>query len=293
MNEMPKRRGVFSGRVENIEVQPGLFFHNKDIVHKANFSTRRELSARLIIAIPLENKALMVYGSQHQFKTARFSKEDAVVATAVRYLTDDCIEGGAKSGMRNRSLVFSFTDLWLASHLSGSELAVFDAYFGAHMSRLDWRLPLHFGLLAETLNLTNSHSAKETMLREAFCLMIWEDFIHQIKQYPGQRRTHNQEFKSTRLKSYLQKESIESMTLSEIAQELSMSVSTLQRVARKEIGISLQRYLREKKLQKIKLKLDQNSISLQEASGMAGYKHLPNFITAFRKTFGHSPKHMK
>ncbi|WP_394293610.1 AraC family transcriptional regulator [Aeromonas rivipollensis] len=36
--------------------------------------------------------------------------------------------------------------------------------------------------------------------------------------------------------------------------------------------------------------LDKRSISLQEAAEHAGYSHVANFITAFRKLFGYSPR---
>ena len=80
------------------------------------------------------------------------------------------------------------------------------------------------------------------------------------------------------------------MTLADIADTLGMSLSTLQRTARKELGMSLQRYLRERTLQQAKVKLEDRSISLQEAAEHAGYSHVANFITAFRKLFGYSPK---
>jgi AraC-like DNA-binding protein len=68
-----------------------------------------------------------------------------------------------------------------------------------------------------------------------------------------------------------------------------MSVSTLQRAAKKELGMSLQRYLRQRKLQEARARLEARSLSLQGAAAHAGYDHVANFITAFRKQFGFSP----
>ncbi|MNU05429.1 HTH-type transcriptional activator RhaS [compost metagenome] len=48
--------------------------------------------------------------------------------------------------------------------------------------------------------------------------------------------------------------------------------------------------MRERKLQEAKVKLEERSMSLQEAAEHAGYNHAANFITAFRKLFGFSPR---
>ncbi|MDH1995013.1 hypothetical protein N5J40_09385 [Aeromonas caviae] len=80
-----RQRGRFTGRVENLVIQEGLRFHNKDIVHKADFATERELPPQLIIAIPLESRALMTYGAIHRLKGCRFHESDPIVATAILY----------------------------------------------------------------------------------------------------------------------------------------------------------------------------------------------------------------
>lgn len=126
-------------------------------------------------------------------------------------------------------------------------------------------------------------------MREAFALTLWESLMSNLQQVSlvcGQRHSEQ----PTRLKMLLRDEKVDHMTLADIADTLGMSLSTLQRTARKELGMSLQRYLRERTLQQAKVKLEDRSISLQEAAEHAGYSHVANFITAFRKLFGYSPK---
>lgn len=286
-----RKRGLFTGRVENLMIQDSILFHNKDIVHKADFATQRELPPQLIIAIPLESRALMTYGATHRLRGCRFHKSDPIVATAIFYAEPDMVQGAAKAHVRSRSIVLSLSLPWLERHLIGKHRALFERIFNHHLSRFDWSLPPHLGQIAEALNLTSSQNAPEMLMREAFALTVWESLMTNIQQIAfvcGQR--HNEQ--PTRLKMLLMDERVDEMALADIADRLGMSVSTLQRAAKKELGMSLQRYLRERKLQEAKVKLEARSMSLQEAAEHAGYSHVSNFITAFRKLFGFSPKQL-
>ncbi len=285
-----RKRGLFTGRVENLVVQPGIRFHNKDIVHRADFHSQRQLEAQLIIALQLESKALMCYGNKQALKVGRFDKSAPVLATAIYYAKSDVVEGSAKAYVRSRSIVISLSLPWIDGQLKAKDRDAFHHMFDKHLSRFDWSLPLHLGQLAEALNLTSSQTEAENQLREAFTLAIWENLLLQAKQlsFTTPSKTSVQ---ATRLKVFLRDEDTHGRTLDDIASQLGMSVSTLQRTARKELGMSLNRYLREKKLHQIRVLLEQKPMSLSEAARLAGYNHVTNFITAYRKLFGDSPKH--
>lgn len=287
-----RQRGLFTGRVENLRIQPGLLFHNKDIVHKADFATEREIPPQLIIAIPLESKALMTYGDVHQLKACRFHKTDPIVATAIVFARPDIVQGAAKAYVRSRSIVLSFSTEWLQTTMNEKSRDSFQRVLSQHLSRFDWSLPPHIGQMAEALNLTSSQSPAESLMREAFALTVWDNLMSTIRQLSFVSVQHHRA-QSTRLKMFLMDDKVEDMPLTMIAQEMGMSVSTLQRAAKKELGMSLQRYLRERKLQAVKAKLEERSISIQEAAQQAGYSHSANFITAFRKRFGFCPNSLK
>lgn len=283
-----RQRGRFTGRVENLVIQEGLRFHNKDIVHKADFATERELPPQLIIAIPLESRALMTYGTTHRLKGCRFHESDPIVATAILYTEPDIVQGAAKAQVRSRSIVLSLDHTWLAHNLAQAHRKAFAQTFSRHLSRVDWTLPAALGQIAEALNLTSSQNASEMLMRKAFALSVWESLMTNLQQAasPCCQRQNEQ---PTRLKMLLRDEKVDEMTLTEIAATLGMSVSTLQRAAKKELGMSLQRYLRQRKLQDARARLEARSLSLQGAAAHAGYDHVANFITAFRKQFGFSP----
>lgn len=283
-----RQRGLFTGRVENLKMQQGILFHNKDIVHKADFATQRELTPQLIIAIPLESKALMKYGDIHSLRSCRYHRSDPIQATAIFYARPDSVQGAAKAHVRSRSIVLSLSTDWLDKQLSGANRQGFERSFCKHLSRFDWSLPPHLGQMAEVLNLTNSHNQAEALMREAFTLAVWENLLLNMKHQPLLSEPKSKP-QSTRLKIFLRHKQVDEMSLVEMASELGMSVSTLQRIARKELGMSLQRYLRERKLHQTKILLEEEAISIQQAALMAGYQHTANFITAFGKLFGGPP----
>ena len=210
------------------------------------------------------------------------------MATAILYTEPDIVQGAAKAQVRSRSIVLSLDHTWLAHNLAQAHRKAFAQTFSRHLSRVDWTLPAALGQIAEALNLTSSQNASEMLMRKAFALSVWESLMTHLQQAasPCCQRQNEQ---PTRLKMLLRDEKVDEMTLTEIAATLGMSVSTLQRAAKKELGMSLQRYLRQRKLQEARARLEARSLSLQGAAAHAGYDHVANFITAFRKQFGFSP----
>ncbi|WP_105900980.1 helix-turn-helix transcriptional regulator [Vibrio gangliei] len=283
---IPTQRGIFSGRVENLHIQDGARFHNKDIVHKCDSCSQRIIDPQLLIILPLENKALMTYGNKHSLHGCRISKSDPIVATAVYYRKADLVKGASKARTRSRSIVLSFSLTWLEEHLHGDEKERFTHVFTEHLSRFDWTLSPELSQIAEAINLTSSHCFSEKLLREALALAVWENMLSQFYFSTTTMQTSKQ---TNRLKQYLTQDKVQHMTLEEISKDLGMSISTLQRKVQQEFGISLKRYLRERALFRAKEALEDGKISLVKAAEQAGYQHISNFITAYRKLFGHPP----
>ena len=74
-----------------------------------------------------------------------------------------------------------------------------------------------------------------------------------------------------------------------IADELGMSVSAVQRLAKQVLGDSLVNYIRSKKLAIARKSLEAGKLSIGEVAYQAGYKHASNFAIAFKKAFGLTP----
>ena len=70
-----------------------------------------------------------------------------------------------------------------------------------------------------------------------------------------------------------------------------MSETKLKNVFKKAFGMGLYEYYQKNRMHKAKEFLTMNKYSVTEVGSMIGYQNLSNFSNAFRKEFGHLPKH--
>lgn len=78
-------------------------------------------------------------------------------------------------------------------------------------------------------------------------------------------------------------------TLPEIAARLHMSASALQRRFKRHYALTVSEYVRMRRLEEAKRALLSERVSLTQAAHIAGYRHVSNFIAAFRKQFMTTP----
>ena len=74
-----------------------------------------------------------------------------------------------------------------------------------------------------------------------------------------------------------------------LAQELGMSVSTLQRLFKAAYGTSVMHFQRTERLKLARTRLLEGRLTVGEASYQAGYSNVSNFSSAFQRTFGYPP----
>lgn len=79
------------------------------------------------------------------------------------------------------------------------------------------------------------------------------------------------------------------ITPQQLAQELGMSASTLQRVFKATYGMSIMEFQRSERLKAARAMLLEGGLTVGEAGYRAGYSTVSNFSTAFQRTFGYPP----
>ncbi len=79
------------------------------------------------------------------------------------------------------------------------------------------------------------------------------------------------------------------LSLKLLANHFSTSESNLQRVFKKELGTTVNNYIRKRRLKRARHNLEQGVSTIKEASYEAGYNHPANFTNAFQKEFGVPP----
>ncbi|MDO5691074.1 MAG: helix-turn-helix transcriptional regulator [Pseudomonadota bacterium] len=92
------------------------------------------------------------------------------------------------------------------------------------------------------------------------------------------------------LRAWLSSEDAQHQALDEVAQRAGMHGSTMQRQFRAAFGVSIGDFMRESRLQRARLTLESEAISVKEAAALAGYGSAANFATAYKRRFGLTPK---
>nr|WP_159063665.1 AraC family transcriptional regulator [Thaumasiovibrio occultus] len=99
-----------------------------------------------------------------------------------------------------------------------------------------------------------------------------------------------QEEKITRIMKYIEHHLHLNFCLQGMANDNCMSVSTLQRLFKKELKTTVSQYITKRRLEAARVKLNQGAMSVSEAAYTYGYRHPSNFSNAFKKHFGYAPK---
>lgn len=83
------------------------------------------------------------------------------------------------------------------------------------------------------------------------------------------------------------------LTTEQIAAKIGASKSTLQRYFKANHHKSLAEYIRSKRLESARRALLFEQVSISEAAFNAGYRHVSNFVTAFKRQFDKTPNQMQ
>ncbi len=94
------------------------------------------------------------------------------------------------------------------------------------------------------------------------------------------------------LKQLIDENLDEHYSLNDIAGQLNVSASTLQRKFKAAYGITVIDYVRQRRLELAKTALTIGGVSVGEAAYLAGYHHSSNFVSAFKKRFLMTPSAM-
>jgi AraC-like DNA-binding protein len=81
----------------------------------------------------------------------------------------------------------------------------------------------------------------------------------------------------------------ETVNIQNLARELHLSVPYLQRLFKRQTGVSLSKLLNEQRLERAAALLADHGRSVKEIAYTVGYKHVSSFIRAFEHRFSKSP----
>ncbi|EGQ8164091.1 helix-turn-helix transcriptional regulator [Vibrio parahaemolyticus] len=186
---------------------------------------------------------------------------------------------------------------WLESR--SEESCCSTAFFETHQAF--YHLELNQALTELATELTNRDTPHRFQDKLEIESLIYQILFHATQQMPQDfcpQNTNSYRDKITErhsdsrvenIVSYIETHLEQELSLEHIAEVFSMSVSNLQRRFKQSLNMTVNGYIRYRRLEIARVHLERGLVSITEAAYEAGYHHPSNFTNAFKKVFGVPP----
>ncbi|PCJ29464.1 MAG: hypothetical protein COA90_11505 [Gammaproteobacteria bacterium] len=282
---------IMSGQFRYNTFQNGLTSHATDAVEEQDADITTELPAGISFNFLFAGTIDYSFGSNKY----QLSKEKGLVVqgSVIVNNTDEILTRHLTSGMHIRKLNIFVEQQWLTSRCQNeTDRQVINDIFHKQIV-YPWQPAQQATEKADALiklsneqtfsqNLTSEHLTMELL---GYCL---DEVYRQVKSEQGQENFDNNNTESS-LKAKVDTCLDSVYTLADIALQLNMSVSTLQRQFKKNYSLNVSVYIKKRRLEAAKKSLLVNELSIGEVAYNAGYNHSSNFINAFKKSFNITP----
>ena len=186
---------------------------------------------------------------------------------------------------------------WLLDRAQNKqERDILNRAFNAHSQLMTWQASnASLNVIEELINLDKKQSYTQNIHIEAKILYLLSILLHEMFEqliYSENSNVLTKESTSQLFiscRKLLDKSSDNPMSLSDIAEQLNVSISTLQRRFKEASGMTVIEYIRLQRLDKSRRDLVENGLSIGEIAYTAGYKHVANFVSAFKREYSVSP----
>lgn len=291
----------------------GIWIHVNRVLELQDATSTFELPPGLSFTFVFEGEAkFSMANREHSFKACDNSKK--IECSAICIAQDEIISRKIYKGESVYKLNISIDKANLESRCKSTEDHLeINQLFAIHGAIYQWQVSAKLRkLIVNLMTIINKESVLQRLHIESYTTEILFHVLSRLQQECAKAATSDKQqalkpnaIKSSVIRSNLiskenyaetkdLRERIDSLLhqtleLEDIAQQLNMSVSTLQRKFKKTCGSTVIEYLRRKRLQQARNEMISAGISLTEAASLAGYKHPANFVTAFKKAFSTTP----
>ncbi|ROV58298.1 AraC family transcriptional regulator [Vibrio ponticus] len=147
-------------------------------------------------------------------------------------------------------------------------------------------------LLEEVLSNQKPDSLLEKIEIESLVQQIIVACLKQVPERSEQVNiltTVNSDLTVEDIVSYIETNLNHQLTLTHLSAHFNMSISKLQRLFKQAYNLTINGYIRARRLDNARQQIERGLISITQAAYEAGYQHPANFTHAFKKEFGRSP----
>lgn len=285
------------------EVRPGLRVHADDAMDEFDATVSGQCSPGLHLVLLLEGRLDVSYGDRRVVlaTAARRGAVERSQSFLVNAVEPEIFRRRISKGGYARRLSLGMSGEWLR-HLQAASHAAMPERLGSllsgHLSIEFWQPTPRAMALAEQIVRPPAYAPMLQaiylegrvldLLAEAFSsLQIEAAAPAAERDAPLDSRAYR---RMAELRVFLGSDAAHEMSLDDIARHVGMNANAMQRQFRRAYGTTIFDFLREQSLQRARLALEQDAISVKQAAALAGYTSAANFATAYKRRFGVTPK---
>ncbi|MDZ7922939.1 MAG: helix-turn-helix transcriptional regulator [Marinagarivorans sp.] len=190
-------------------------------------------------------------------------------------------------GQRTRKIIITVPHA-LLQHLLPEANATLQQFLNSHRQVFHRTGDTQLIDTAKSL-LTLSTASSSVLLRDTKAL---EFLSLALKQFEGCEARCHSAHTAKIIHNYITTHLISTrntLSLTDLAYQLNMSVSKMQRAFKAEFNQTIGEYVTQQRLKAARYALEKGEMSIGEAAFLAGYKHTSNFCAAYKKNFGVTP----
>lgn len=290
------------GDFRMLQLRSGIMLHATDTVDVCDLITRVEHEPTLIALLFLEGAVNMSLGNRDFRLGPGWHGKDAAPEGLLLSMTEpDLFVRHARRGNHVRKVTVSVTPDWLDGDGTGNldPGAELKAFRREHLAEARWRLsPRVVALVENILAPSPLVPLLRQLHQETQALEILTDALQAAtgraelvaeSRIRDARLGGREQARLRRVQAYLEAHAGDQLSLETIARDVGMSVSVMQRLFHAAFGTSVFDYTRGQRMERARLALIRDQVSVTEAAEIAGYAGPANFATAFKRRFGFSP----
>lgn len=289
------RQAVLHGNHRMTRLRPGLSVHTSDTVALQNMTTSIEQPPGITVFVFLSGQVDASIGNM-QLDVGR-ADGDPVRGVMISRARPDRLVRYTRKGDRIRKVIVTASPDWIeeCGFDNDGERETIHCFRDTHLSRFTWDAsPALVSIAEQMLNPPLNGIYPANLYLESRALdMVGQAFAAFIGKTGAAAGGHLSPFDLRRLQSIednLATGAPKGQTIEQIARDSGVSASTMQRLFRAAHGMTATEYLRRHSLVQVRQMLERESITITEASRLAGYASAANFSTAFKREFGITPR---
>lgn len=291
-------RAVLRGRMETLELRPGLVLYRTELQDLCTLRTSNLLLPGLKLCMLVQGSSELSYGRRSFVLGPQGGRSAAAL---VALAEPDRFTRHWQSGRAERKVSLTLMPEWLEAN--GVAHGAVQAFCRQHLAVAPWQPSARAMALADQIGRPPEMDAGLRRLwLESRCLDIVVEALDVIaRQGAGSAeglaaparhgaldaRSHR---RLRALRDFLDSGEADALPLAAIARHAGMSAAHLQRHFPKVGGTSVVDYLRQRRLLRARQALERGEADVAGAAALAGYASAANFATAFRRVFGITPR---